>query len=288
MAGEVGVDRTGRIAHQPGEMDHRGGVAGGRRELGDVGHVALDQLESRVADELGDRLPAVHESIEDADLVSASQQQVDRVPADVAGPAKHQDGSVPVCDQRREEGRMPAEGQGDEQPAEDHGGRDDESPEDHAGCRRAEQDADHRRRRDRAEEHDGLPLPGRDPQPCVEARHDVPGDEQDRRHEERRGLSKGRRTGHEEGQEPDRRAHGGRAGGDVEENASFVRSEGGERPASIEARPDPRRRPHDRYRISCSSPAGTTPTVHGHGAPRQALSSRSAGIQRLYVPRRVG
>src|SRR5438034_131435 len=98
-------------------------------------------------------------------------------------------------------------------------------------------DTDHRRRRDRAEEHDGLPLPGRDPQPCVEARHDVPSDEQDRRHEERRGLSKGRRTGHEEGQEPDRRAHGGRAGGDVEENASFVRSEGGERPASIEARP---------------------------------------------------
>src|SRR5207302_1712014 len=132
------------------------------------------QLESRVADELGDRLPTVHESIEDADVVSASQQQVDRVPADVAGPAEHQDRSVPVCDQRRDEGRMPAEGQGDEQPAEDHGGRDDESPEDHAGCRRAEQHA------------------------------------------------------------------------------------------------ADRRRPHDRYRISCSSPAGTTPTVHGHGAPRQA------------------
>src|SRR5205823_8492061 len=103
MPGEVGVDGTGWIADQPGQMDHGGGVAGGTRQLGDLRDVALDQLESRMGDELGDRLPPVHEPIEDADLVTALQQQVDRVPADVAGPPEHHYRPVAVRDQRGDE-----------------------------------------------------------------------------------------------------------------------------------------------------------------------------------------
>src|SRR5207248_6242105 len=73
-------------------------------ELDYVRRVSLDELEARVREEVLDRLPAVHERIEDAHPPALSEELLDDVRADVAGAADHEDRTHPVAQEGRPDG----------------------------------------------------------------------------------------------------------------------------------------------------------------------------------------
>ena len=227
-------------------MNHGRGIPRGARELGDVRDVALDQLESRMTEELGDRLPSVHQPVEDADLVPAVQEQTDGLAADVAGAAEHHHRPMAMRDQRRDERPVSGERERDERPREDDGRGDDQPPQDDARHRGAEDEAAHRRRPDRADQHHRLPPPARDPEARVEAREPVPQDEEDGGEAERRGLPQRDPRGDERRDEQQRCDEARERRADVEQQAGFIGPERGQRPSAGHASPDPFPRRHDR------------------------------------------
>ena len=79
VACEFRIHRTGRIAHQAREMNDRRRAIHGAGEFGDIGRITVDQFEMRVAEEWFEGLTAVHQLVENANLVAGGQQKLYRV-----------------------------------------------------------------------------------------------------------------------------------------------------------------------------------------------------------------
>ena len=75
---EIGIDRTGRVAHQPAEMDHRSHPAHRAGKRFDVTEVLADDGEIRMSGDARQRFFAVVHRVENRDLQTQVQQLFDQ------------------------------------------------------------------------------------------------------------------------------------------------------------------------------------------------------------------